>query len=341
LIWVNSSITNESVGTPNVIITQGSVIVSGVSSCTDFDTDGYNTTTGGICGVIADCNDTNTAVNPGATEVCTDGIDNNCNGESGYDGSDGMHGDSVCVISFFNTGILPEFTFASVVENTQFDFRCFIDPIMQTLNDVVYADFDGNSCSFDKWQTYAYYFTCNSGSYTGSNKTARCFINDTNSYYTGFQSVSLEFEVTQTPPNCIDNDGDGYNTTASAECGLIDEIDCDDNNINVNPGAIEVCDGVDNDCQGVDSNPNGICTYLSNLEPDAFICVLGVCECSTTYEEDNPELAWINGANCNGCVDQTEITNYANDWLNGESEIGQIEITTAVDNWINVVSSCP
>ncbi|MEW8625005.1 MAG: putative metal-binding motif-containing protein [Candidatus Thiodiazotropha sp.] len=45
--------------------------------CTDMDADGY-ATEGGACGAI-DCNDNDDSINPGAAEICSDNIDNNCN----------------------------------------------------------------------------------------------------------------------------------------------------------------------------------------------------------------------------------------------------------------------
>jgi len=51
--------------------------------CVDADHDGYNVT-GGSCGPV-DCNDNNSAIHPGAIELC-DGIDNDCNAAT-LDGS--------------------------------------------------------------------------------------------------------------------------------------------------------------------------------------------------------------------------------------------------------------
>lgn len=72
-------------------------------TCTDNDSDGYGVCPD--CGTVNgctydgdDCNDGNASVNPGATEVCNDGIDNDCDGNSDCDDSDCV-GDPACLPS--------------------------------------------------------------------------------------------------------------------------------------------------------------------------------------------------------------------------------------------------
>jgi hypothetical protein len=48
-------------------------------ACTDGDGDGF-AVEGGECGAV-DCDDTDPIVNPGAAEVCDDGVDNDCDGQ--------------------------------------------------------------------------------------------------------------------------------------------------------------------------------------------------------------------------------------------------------------------
>lgn len=49
----------------------------GGTQCTDNDADGYYAESN--CGTGVDCDDNDPAVNPGAVESCSDGIDNDCN----------------------------------------------------------------------------------------------------------------------------------------------------------------------------------------------------------------------------------------------------------------------
>ncbi|MET0028375.1 MAG: putative metal-binding motif-containing protein [Candidatus Thiodiazotropha sp.] len=116
--------------------------------CVDMDADGYSAT-GGSCGPI-DCNDMDSTINPGATESCSDGIDNNCNG--------------------------------------------LIDS----------ADMNAVDC----------------------------------------------------PISCTDKDQDGYSIEGGS-CGV---VDCNDDDANINPGALEVCDdGIDNNCNNRTDSEDAVC----------------------------------------------------------------------------------
>jgi hypothetical protein len=103
-------------------------------------------------------------------------------------------------------------------------------------------------------------------------------------------------------PNYEDSDGDGYGSSkivcygnaCSPGTSLITG-DCDDTNPFVNPGATEVCDGIDNNCDGIVDEEIGAPDCNGNGASDACDIALGTsndfnsdgipdeCQCAAPY----------------------------------------------------------
>jgi len=81
-----------------------------------------------------------------------------------------------------------------------------------------------------------------------------------------------------------DNDGDGYGDDATAQSMTAEEAeaqglitvggDCDDTEATINPGATEICDGLDNDCDSLtdddDDSIEGQSTWYQDLDGDTY-----------------------------------------------------------------------
>ncbi len=70
---------------------------------------------------------------------------------------------------------------------------------------------------------------------------------------------------------CDDDDGDGYGAPGDANCLEGAEEDCDDTDPDVNPGADEVCNGIDDDCDGdVDVDAVDLLTWYRDGDSDGY-----------------------------------------------------------------------
>ena len=98
--------------------------------------------------------------------------------------------------------------------------------------------------------------------------------------------------------------------------------DCDDSDPGINPGAVEVCDGIDNDCDG-EADEDSVCgsvwyrdadddgyagsdeTTIAVTQPDGYINWAG--DCDDSDPEINPQAFEVcDGVdnNCDGQIDE-------------------------------------
>lgn len=97
------------------------------------------------------------------------------------------------------------------------------------------------------------------------------------------------YDLVLSVQNPIDNDNDGYDTST----------DCNDDDPNINPGATEICDGIDQDCDTVIDNG-------FDVDGDGYTTCAG--DCDDTNPDANPGVDEIPGNgiddNCNGQTDE-------------------------------------
>src|SRR5690349_16458996 len=91
-----------------------------------------------------------------------------------------------------------------------------------------------------------------------------CFLTNTGDQYRFGDAGMVVMPDSSAPPEdvpMVDIDMDGYLTPA----------DCDDNDMTVNPGATEVCNGKDDDCRdGIDVGATDGTEYFADADGDAY-----------------------------------------------------------------------
>jgi hypothetical protein len=185
-----------------------------------------------LTATTGDCNDGNGAVNPGATEVCGNGIDDNCNGST----------DEGCgvLLAWYRDKDGDGFGNAAVV---------------------VYAATPPNK------QYVAISGDCNDNNntvYPGAPELPDGRDNNCNGEIDeGLDCRKVWYR---------DSDGDGYGRNALTKWSCVQPNgyvllpgDCNDHNPDRHPGAPEICDGKDNDCDGIKDED---CIMLTSKEVD-------------------------------------------------------------------------
>ena len=193
-----------------------------------------------IAGYVAnntDCDDTNAAIHPGATEIC-DGIDNDCNGiaddgitiHTYYADADG-DGYGNAAISKDTCLNIPIAGY--VANNTDCDdTNAAIHPGATEICDGI--DNDCNGIADDGITIHTYYVDADGDGY-------------------GDAAISKD--------TCLNTPITGY---------VANNTDCDDTNAAIHPGALEICDGIDNNCDGKVDEFLLTYTYFRDKDQDGY-----------------------------------------------------------------------
>jgi len=246
----------------------------------DADADGFFDGDVVLCaatyGGLADCDDGDGAVFPGATEVC-DGFDDDCDGDidDGFD--DDLDSWTVCA-GDCDDGDDAVHPGAVEVCDNGIDDDCdgLVDLNLDQDGDLV------SICEGDCDDTDA-------SVYPGATEECDGVDDDCDGF------IDEEFDL----------DGDSYYDPADPGCAATwTELDCDESDAGVHPGAPELCDAVDQDCDGdidedFDLDVDG---WFDGGEPDCASTYTAGTDCDDLAPATNPGAA----ESCNGIDDDCD-----------------------------------
>ncbi len=328
----------------------------------DRDGDGYGdeTTTDVGCeaptGYVAndnDCDDYNSAINPGEREDCGNGIDDDCDGTADdpdtlYADTDGDgYGDAGSTITSCESvsGYVTDGTDCDDLDATIYpgadehcdgvDTDCDGDLDEDDALDVLtwYADTDSDGYG----DAYSMDLACDQPSgYVSDSSDCDDTVDSTNpgadEYCDGVDNdcdgTADESDAVDAATWYADTDSDSYGDPAmsvlgcSAPSGYVsDDTDCNDTDANTYPGATEVCDEVDNDCD-TDVDEGLDVTWYADTDADGYgdaTSTIEACSAPSGYVSDNTDCDDSDATSFPG---GTEVCDHADNDCNGSVDEG-------------------
>jgi hypothetical protein len=283
----------------------------------DVDADGYGAGTATLACVAptgfvttnTDCNNNNAAVNPAAIEICNS-IDDNCSGAAD---------EGLTLVNYYADADSDGYGAGTAIS------ACAQPTGFVTNN----TDCNNNNPAIHPGATEI----CNSI--------------DDNCSGAADEGVALNNYY-------IDTDGDGYGAgTAISACAqptgyVSSNTDCSNNNAAVNPGATEICNGIDDNCSGSADEGIALNTYYNDADGDGYGAGLATTTCSvlsvpyvsnnTDCDDSNIAVNTAATESCSNTIDDN-CNGTVNENCGAESGAGESPATSQYV-WTNFFPSC-
>jgi len=313
----------------------------------------------------SDCNDNNASVHPGVQELCN-GIDDNCNGQideglplhvyyKDLDGDGyGQYNDSILICY-----LTPPVGYSLLADDCD-DTNPNIHPnAVESCNGV--DDNCNGQIDEENATGCATYFYDADGDGYGISNNSKCLCSPS-APYTATQPGDCNDTNANIHPNAVescngvddncngqideenatgcttyfyDADGDGYGISNNSKCLCSPSApytatqpgDCNDTNANINPDAVESCNGVDDNCNGQidEEDAIGCAIYFYDADGDGYgISNNSKCLCSPSAPYTATQPGDCNDTNANINPPAVELCNGIDDNCDGHIDEGCI-----------------
>ena len=255
----------------------------GSTGFTDADADGY--------AACQECNDVDAAVSPAAEEICN-GIDDDCDSVVDPDTATGAtewyaDADADAFGDLLNTQTACSAPSGYVADSTDCDDSSnAVNPDAKEV-----CNFGDDNCDG----------AVDEGFDTDGDGVADCVDLEVCDGLDNDGDGAIDEDAVDATAFYADADSDGFGDASvvtlacSAPSGSVsDATDCNDADVDINPGAAEVCDGIDNNCDGGidDAAGAGASDFYADADSDGFgdaSVVINACSAPAGYVPDKDD----------------------------------------------------